>query len=165
MSQTVKDCSVSRQSAQRDSIFQKSRCDSLIRNAPPGLNFEPIEIGNLPLYNEDLEQAPPREWSQLRAGIAGTSAVLFVTPEYNRSIPGCLKNALDVGSRPENKKRLGRQACCSGQRHAVQTRWLWRQSRASADVCFFSTCRSCSNPKLTSVKRKSCSRERWLAQE
>jgi NAD(P)H-dependent FMN reductase/ketosteroid isomerase-like protein len=62
-----------------------------------------VEIGDLPLYNEDLEQDPPASWVRFRSDIKNHQAVLFVTPEYNRSIPGCLKNALDVGSRPEGK--------------------------------------------------------------
>ena len=69
--------------------------------AAPGLELELIEIGDLPLYNPDLETAaPPASWVRFREEIQTTEAVLFVTPEYNRSIPGALKNALDVGSRP-----------------------------------------------------------------
>ena len=62
-----------------------------------------VEIGDLPLYNEDLESQPPPPWSRLRAQLAAADAILFVTPEYNRSIPGALKNAIDVGSRPYGK--------------------------------------------------------------
>jgi chromate reductase, NAD(P)H dehydrogenase (quinone) len=69
--------------------------------AAPGLELELVEIGDLPLYNPDLEtDAPPPAWTRFREEVATTQAVLFVTPEYNRSIPGALKNALDVGSRP-----------------------------------------------------------------
>jgi chromate reductase len=68
--------------------------------APLSLRFEEIEIGRLPLYNEDLERGPPREWIEFRDRIRPMDAVLFVTPEYNRSVPGLLKNAIDVGSRP-----------------------------------------------------------------
>lgn len=69
--------------------------------AAPGLELELIEIGDLPLYNPDLEtDAPPPAWERFREEVETTEAVLFVTPEYNRSIPGALKNALDVGSRP-----------------------------------------------------------------
>jgi chromate reductase len=60
-----------------------------------------VEIGGLPLYDEDLETAaPPGEWTAFRDSVRGVDGVLFVTPEYNRSVPGALKNALDVGSRP-----------------------------------------------------------------
>lgn len=68
--------------------------------AAPGLELVPVEIGDLPLYNPDLEAAVPAPWARFRQAVAETTAVLFVTPEYNRSIPGALKNALDVGSRP-----------------------------------------------------------------
>ena len=69
--------------------------------AAPELELDLIEIGDLPLYNPDLDtETPPAAWSRFREELATTQAVLFVTPEYNRSIPGALKNALDVGSRP-----------------------------------------------------------------
>lgn len=69
--------------------------------AAPELELIPVEIGDLPLYNPDLEtETPPPAWARFREAVNGTQAVLFVTPEYNRSIPGALKNALDVGSRP-----------------------------------------------------------------
>ena len=69
--------------------------------AAPGLDLVPVEIGDLPLYYPDLDNdAPPPAWTRFRDEVAATQAVLFVTPEYNRSIPGALKNALDVGSRP-----------------------------------------------------------------
>jgi chromate reductase len=69
--------------------------------APAHLNFDFVEIGGLPLYDQDLETAtPPAEWTAFRDKIAAADAVLFVTPEYNRSIPGAVKNAIDVGSRP-----------------------------------------------------------------
>src|SRR4051812_18111001 len=67
-----------------------------------GFNMEIVEIGDLPLYNEDLENASPKPqaWLSFRDRIRAADAVLFVTPEYNRSVPGALKNAIDVGSRP-----------------------------------------------------------------
>jgi chromate reductase len=68
--------------------------------APADLHLTIVEIGDLPLYNSDLDDAPPAAWSDFRAAVAKADAVLFVTPEYNRSVPGALKNALDVGSRP-----------------------------------------------------------------
>lgn len=69
----------------------------------PGMRFSILEIGDLPHYNEDLESSPPSAFTAFRAAIAASDAVLFVTPEFNRSIPGVLKNALDVGSRPWGK--------------------------------------------------------------
>ncbi|MFL6785485.1 MAG: NADPH-dependent FMN reductase [Sphingomicrobium sp.] len=59
-----------------------------------------IEIGNLPLYNQDLDADPPEQWVRFRQQVAAADGVLFVSPEYNRGIPGVLKNAIDVGSRP-----------------------------------------------------------------
>jgi chromate reductase len=72
--------------------------------AAPALKLEIVEIGGLPLYNEDDDAAtPPTAWTAFRERIRGADAVLFVTPEYNRSVPGVLKNAIDVGSRPYGK--------------------------------------------------------------
>lgn len=69
--------------------------------APPSLSFTDIPIGELPLYNQDLEtDSPPAAWTRFREQVKRTDAVLFVTPEYNRGMPGALKNAIDVGSRP-----------------------------------------------------------------
>src|SRR5206468_1303030 len=59
-----------------------------------------IEIGDLPLYNQDLDAKPPEQWVRFRQQVGGADGVLFVSPEYNRGIPGVLKNAIDVGSRP-----------------------------------------------------------------
>jgi chromate reductase len=59
-----------------------------------------VEIGDLPPFNQDLEATPPPEWTRFREAVAAADGVLFVTPEYNRGVPGVLKNAIDVGSRP-----------------------------------------------------------------
>lgn len=66
----------------------------------PDLDCEIVEIGQLQLYNQDFDEKPPQEWVAFRDRIRAADAVLFVTPEYNRSVPGVLKNAIDVGSRP-----------------------------------------------------------------
>jgi chromate reductase len=73
---------------------------ALIRIAPAELRFTEIPIGNLPLYSPDHDADYPPEARELKEAIAGSDAVLFVTPEYNRSIPGALKNAIDWASRP-----------------------------------------------------------------
>jgi chromate reductase len=73
---------------------------ALIRLAPHDLEFTEIPIGNLPLYSQDYDADYPLEARELKEAIAGSDAVLFVTPEYNRSIPGALKNAIDWASRP-----------------------------------------------------------------
>ena len=72
--------------------------------APKSMSFTEIPIGHLPLYNQDLDpDSPPREWVEFRDRVRGVDGVLFATPEYNRSVPGVLKNAIDVGSRPYGK--------------------------------------------------------------
>jgi chromate reductase len=68
--------------------------------APESLSLELVSIGELPMFNEDLEDNPPQEWVDLREKIHAADGLLFLTPEYNRSVPGVLKNAIDVGSRP-----------------------------------------------------------------
>src|SRR4051812_45378730 len=64
------------------------------------LDCSMIDIGGLPLYNQDLDANPPEQWTRFRQEIAAADGVLFCSPEYNRGIPGVLKNAIDVGSRP-----------------------------------------------------------------
>src|SRR5690606_18035731 len=72
--------------------------------SPPSLRLTQLEIGELPHYNQDLEtDSPPPTWTRFREAVLASDAILFVTPEYNRSMPGALKNALDVGSRPWGK--------------------------------------------------------------
>jgi chromate reductase, NAD(P)H dehydrogenase (quinone) len=73
---------------------------ALAAMAPASLRLEIVEIGDLPHYNQDLESAMPAAWTTFRDRIRPVDAVLFVTPEYNRSVPGALKNAIEVGSRP-----------------------------------------------------------------
>jgi chromate reductase len=73
---------------------------ALIRLAPEGLEFTEIPIGDLPLYSPDYDSDYPPEATALKEAIARADAILFVTPEYNRSIPGALKNAIDWASRP-----------------------------------------------------------------
>lgn len=71
--------------------------------APETLSLEIINIGDLPFYNEDLEASVPGQWQKFREQLQAFDGVLFVTPEYNRSVPAVLKNAIDVGSRPYGK--------------------------------------------------------------
>jgi chromate reductase, NAD(P)H dehydrogenase (quinone) len=73
---------------------------ALIRLAPEDLEFSEIPIGNVPLYSQDYDTNYPPEATALKEAIGQADAVLFVTPEYNRSIPGALKNAIDWASRP-----------------------------------------------------------------
>jgi chromate reductase len=85
----------------RKSSFNRVLANALISLAPPSMKLDIVEIGQLPLYNEDLDTAaPPAPWTAFRQRVKAADAILFVTPEYNRSVPAVLKNALDVGSRP-----------------------------------------------------------------
>jgi chromate reductase, NAD(P)H dehydrogenase (quinone) len=76
---------------------------NICARAEPRLEGVLLEIGDLPLYNQDLDNAPPASWERLRGQVRAAQAILFVTPEYNRSVPGVLKNAIDVASRPAGK--------------------------------------------------------------
>lgn len=84
----------------RRESFSRKVAKSLIALAPGSLKLEIIEIGELPMYNQDLDETPPIAWTAFRHRLNGFDGVLFVTPEYNRSVPAVLKNAIDVGSRP-----------------------------------------------------------------
>jgi chromate reductase len=85
----------------REGSFNRKAARALAGIAPDTLELRFVEFGDLPLYDEDAEAAgPPPEWARFRREIAQAGAALFVTPEYNRSVPGGLKNAIDVGSRP-----------------------------------------------------------------
>jgi chromate reductase len=75
----------------------------LMRLAPENLELEIVNIGDLPLYNEDLEANTPTSWVELRNTIREADGVLFVTPEYNRTTSPAIKNALDIASRPWGK--------------------------------------------------------------
>jgi NAD(P)H-dependent FMN reductase/ketosteroid isomerase-like protein len=91
----------------RKQSFSRKVAQALIGCAPASLSCRIVEIGDLPLYNEDLDEGePPAGWARFRSELSKAKAVLFVTPEYNRSMPGCLKNAVDVGSRPSGKNRF-----------------------------------------------------------
>jgi len=84
----------------RKGAFSRLTAHALAALAPAGITLQIVEIGQLPLYNQDDDAAAPPAWVAFRAAVKAADAVLFVTPEYNRSVPGVLKNAIDVGSRP-----------------------------------------------------------------
>jgi len=85
----------------RKGSFNRMTARALIDLAPESLQLEIVDIADLPLYDQDLDtDKPPAQWTAFREHIRRAAAVLFVTPEYNRSVPGVLKNAIDVGSRP-----------------------------------------------------------------
>ena len=93
-------------SLRKESLNRKMAV-ALAKLAAPALKLEIVEIGDLPLYNQDLDNSPPDAWTRLREAIRTADAVLFVTPEYNRSVPGVLKNAIDVASRPYGHNAFG----------------------------------------------------------
>ena len=88
----------------RKAAFSRKLANNLISLAPPSLSLRIAEIIQLPLYNPDLEGAgAPEAWLAFRALVKATDAVLFVTPEHNRSVPAALKNAIDIASRPRGQ--------------------------------------------------------------
>ena len=89
-------------SLRKDSINLKI-AKSLCAMAHDRLDCDIVPIGDLPLYNQESDASPPEQYLRFREEIAAADGVLFVTPEYNRGVPGVLKNAIDVGSRPYGK--------------------------------------------------------------
>ena len=87
----------------RKAAFSRKLALALADLSPADLTLKIIEIGDLPLFNQDLEPTPPQPWTTFREAVKACDAVLFVTPEYNRSVPAALKNAIDVGSRPQGQ--------------------------------------------------------------
>jgi len=84
----------------REGSINRKVARSMCALRDDNLDCSMIEIGDLPLYNQDLDTDPPEQWRRFRLQIAEADGVLFCSPEYNRGIPGVLKNAIDVGSRP-----------------------------------------------------------------
>lgn len=84
----------------RQASFNRQLAQAIMQMAPAGVQFTPVSIADLPLYNQDADGHEVASVTEFRNALRGVDAVLFVTPEYNRSMPGVLKNALDQGSRP-----------------------------------------------------------------
>ena len=95
----------------RKDSFTRRVAQALQQLQPAGLHLEIVEIRDLPLYDQDAEANPPAPWVAFRDSMRASDAVLFLTPEYNRSIPGALKNAIDVGSRPYGKSVYSGKPC------------------------------------------------------
>jgi chromate reductase, NAD(P)H dehydrogenase (quinone) len=89
-------------SLRKDSLSLKL-ANALAKLAPASLKLDVTTLNGISFFNQDLEAAPPADWLAFREKLQKSNGVLFVTPEYNRSIPGALKNAIDVGSRPYGK--------------------------------------------------------------
>src|ERR1700740_1599397 len=95
----------------RKASLNRMLANALISLAPSSLKLDIVEIGQLPFYNEDLDiDSPPAPWAPFHHRVKTADAVLFVTPQYNRSVPAALKNALDVGSRPYGSSVWDRKA-------------------------------------------------------
>jgi len=84
----------------RAGSFSRMAAHALADLADDRLKLGIVELGELPIYNQDLDADPPQSWTIFRQRIKTADGVLFITPEYNRTIPGVLKNAIDIGSRP-----------------------------------------------------------------
>ena len=95
----VRDIAVFVGSLRKESLNRKL-AKALAELAPSSLKLDIVEIGQLPLYNQDFDEDPSPVYVEFRARVRAADGVLFITPEYNRSVPGALKNALDVASRP-----------------------------------------------------------------
>ena len=129
----------------RKASFNRMLANVLISLAPSSLKLEIVESGQLQLYNEDLDiAAPPAPWTVFRQRVKTADAVLFVTPEYNRSAPAVLKNALDVGSRPYGSSVWDRKPGRSSAAHRARSEPLAPIITSGSRWCF-STCRPCSN--------------------
>src|SRR6202008_3266267 len=87
----------------RKESFTLKVANALAQLAPAALRLEVTTLGGISFFNQDLEAAPPADWLAFREKLQKSNGIIFVTPEYNRSISGVLKNAIDVGSRPYGK--------------------------------------------------------------
>ena len=147
----------------RKDSFTRKVANAVVELAPDSLRLEIVEVGNLALYNQDLEARPPRDWVGFRDRIRGADGVVFATPEYNRSIPGVLKNAVDVGSRPYGKSVWMRKptaiiSVSPGALGGFGANHHLRQ-------CCVLTCRACRIPRPTSITstRRSTTKDGSLA--
>lgn len=84
----------------RKNSYSEAVAKAIVKGLPENAEVTFITIGDLPLYNQDLDENSPKEYTRFRAEVSQQDAIIFVTPEHNRSIPAALKNALDVASRP-----------------------------------------------------------------
>lgn len=84
----------------RQASFNRKIANEFIRVAPENLKLEIVEIKDLTFFSEDVENNPPQSWVDFKQKIEASDAILFVSPEYNRTLPGVLKNAMEIGARP-----------------------------------------------------------------
>lgn len=95
----------------RQASFNRKIAVALMQLAPASMDMEIIEIGQLPFFNQDEEANPPKAWIDFRQKIKNLDGFILVTPEYNRSVPAVLKNALDIGSRPYGQSLWDKKPC------------------------------------------------------
>lgn len=95
----------------RKESYNRKMAMALMAIAPASLKMEIVEIGQLSIYNQDYDDNPPASWVEFRQIIKNFDGVLFVTPEYNRSLPAVLKNAIDIGSRPYGQSVWDGKSC------------------------------------------------------
>lgn len=91
----------------RKESYNRQLANALVKLAPGGFSFQFVRIDDLPLFNDDISNDPAPSVVRIKSEIGPADGVIFVTPEYNRSIPGVLKNAIDWGSRPPGKNVWG----------------------------------------------------------
>jgi chromate reductase len=132
----------------RKQSFSRKLALNLAKLAPASLKLEIIEIGNLPLYNQDDDASPPAASAAFKQAIKAATGVLFITPEYNRSVPGVLKNAIDIASRPYGQsawsgKPAGVVSCSPGN--------IGGYGATCARAWSFSTCLPWPSPKPISA--------------
>ena len=143
----------------RNASFNRQLADAIVKLAPPEFSFEQLDIGDLPLYNQDDDANQAESVKRLKARVAASRGLVFVTAEYNRSIPDVLKNAIDHASPPYGHSAwAGKPAGVLGVSSAPSAR-LWHSSTCA--ICsLISTCRRWPSLKASSIRRRACSTRR-----
>lgn len=140
----------------RKQSYNRQLAKAVERLAGDRFRYQTLEIGDLPLYNQDFDQDFPAASLRFKNAIEQADGLLFVTPEYNRSIPGVLKNAIDVASRPGGSKTLPASAPASSVSHRVRTARCRRSSTCA--MCWRRlTWRCCRSRRSRCSTRKACS--------
>lgn len=117
----------------RKNSYNKALMHTAVEVAPPGVLIKPVDLAGIPVFNQDFESDQPAIVKELKDKIRKSDAVIFATPEYNRSVPGTLKNAIDWVSRPLadnafNDKPVGIMGASTGMIGTSNAQWHLRQS-------------------------------------